>query len=73
MKKSLTNWQWHEFAEKKAHRGRLWKMMGKEQFIREMWEHFCQERARVKRFRENAEKERQAVQGERQHESPTRE
>ena len=21
----LTKWQWHEFVEKKAHRGRLWK------------------------------------------------
>ena len=32
--KPLTNWQWYGFAEKKAHRGRLWKMMGKEQYFR---------------------------------------
>ena len=69
----LTTWQWHEFVEKKAHRGRLWKMMGKEQYVREMWELFCQERARVKRFREKAEEERQAgIQGQWQLESPAR-
>ena len=26
--KTLTNWQWRQFAGQKAHRGRLWKMMG---------------------------------------------
>ena len=26
--KPLTKWQWHEFVEKKAHRGSQWKMMG---------------------------------------------
>ena len=40
--KPLTNWQWIESLRcKNAHRGRLWKMMGKEQFVREMWEHFA--------------------------------
>ena len=34
--KSLTNLQWYEFVEKKAHRGSLWKMREKEQYIREM-------------------------------------
>ena len=29
--------------------------MGKEQHVRDMWEYFCQERARVKRFRQEAE------------------
>ena len=39
-----------------------------------MWEHFCQERARVKRFREEAEAENQAgIQGQWQLESPARE
>ena len=39
-------------------------MMGKEQYVREMWEYFCQERERVNRFREEAEEERQAgIQG----------
>ena len=31
-------------------------MMGQEQYIREMWEYCCQERVRVKKFREEAEK-----------------
>ena len=40
------------------------KMMGKEQYVREMWEYFCQDRARLKTFREEAEEERQAgIQG----------
>ena len=69
----LTNWQWREFAGQKAHRGRLWKMMGKEQDVREMWEYFCQERDGVKRFREQAEEERQAgIRGLWQLESPAR-
>ena len=57
--KPLTKWQWHEFVEKEAHRGGLWEMMGKEHYVRGMWEHFYQERARVKRFREEAKKSRQ--------------
>ena len=55
--KPLTKWQLHGFVEKKARRGRLWKMMGKEQEVREMWEYFCQERARVKRFERRPKKE----------------
>ena len=63
-KKQLTRWQWYELVEKKTHRGRFWKMMGKEQYIREMWEYFLRERSRVKKFREEAERERQAgIQG----------
>ena len=42
--KTLANWQWREFAKQKAHRGRLWKMMGKEQYVRGMWEYFRRER-----------------------------
>ena len=46
--------------------------MGKEQYIREMWQYFWQERLRVIMFRE--EKERQAgIQGQWQQESPERE
>ena len=72
-KRETTKWQWHEFVEKKAHRGRLWEMMGKEPYVREMWEYFCQERARVKRFRDEAEEERPAgIQGQWQLESPAR-
>ena len=43
-------------------------------FLREMREHFLRERARVKKFREEAEKEREAgMQGQWQQESPARE
>ena len=53
---------------------RLWKMIGKEKYIREMWEYDCRERSRAKKFREDAEKERQAgIQGQWQHEAPARE
>ena len=49
-------------------------MMGKEPYVRGMWEYFLQERNRVKRFREPADEEKQAgIQGQRQHESPARE
>ena len=72
--KPLTKWQWYEFVEKEAHRGRLWRMLGKDQYIREMWEYYCSERSRVKKVREDAEKGRQAgIQGPWQHESPARE
>ena len=67
--KQLTRWQWYELVEKKAHRRRFWKMMGKEQYI-----HYLRERSRVKKFREEAERERQAeVQGQWEQESPARE
>ena len=35
-------------------------MMGKEPCVRGMWKYFLQERNRVKRFREQAEEEKQA-------------
>ena len=49
-------------------------MMGKEPYLRGMWEHFLQERSRAKRFRELAVEEKQAgMQGQWQQESPARE
>ena len=78
-KKSYTTnlcqrWQWRQVVEKKAYRGRIWRMMGKEQYVRGMWEHFLQERARVRQFRERAEEEQQAgIQGQWQLESPAKE
>ena len=36
----LKSWQWKAVVELKAHRGRLWKMLGKDQFIQGMWEYF---------------------------------
>ena len=47
--KPLTKWQWYEFVEKKAHRGRLWEMIGKEQDIREVWEHFLPRKIKSKK------------------------
>ena len=47
--KPLTKWQWHEFVKKNAHRGRLWKMMGKEQHVREMWEYFLPRKSKSKK------------------------
>ena len=72
--KPLSNVQWRQVVEKKAYRGRMWKIMGKEPYLREMWEHFLQERSRAKSFRELAEEEKQAgIQGQWQQESPARE
>ena len=34
--KTLTIWQWRQFAGQKAHRGRLLSMLGKDKYIREM-------------------------------------
>ena len=56
--KPVTNVQWRQVVEKKAYRGRIWRMMGKETYLRRMWEYFLQERSRVKRFREPAEEEK---------------
>ena len=35
----LTNVYWSEVVEKKAYRGRMWKMIGKEPYLRGMWEY----------------------------------
>ena len=47
--KPLTKWQWYEVVETKAHRGRLWRMLAKDQYIREMWEYYSCERSNVKK------------------------
>ena len=52
----MTKWQWYAVLEKKAHRGRLLRMLGKDQYIRGMWEYFCCERSKAEKFREDAEK-----------------
>ena len=54
--KPLKKWQWYEMVEQKAPRGRLWRMLGKDQYTREMCEYYCRERLRVKELREDAEK-----------------
>ena len=45
--------------EKKAYRGRMWRMVGKEPYVRGMWEHFQAERQKAKKFMKEAEKEKQ--------------
>ena len=50
------------------------RMMGKSPYVRGMWEYCFQERARVQRFRELTDEEKQAgIQGQWQLESPARE
>ena len=66
-------WQWYAVVEKKAHRGMLWRMLGKDQYIRGMWE-YSFERLKVTKFREEAEKEKQeGIQGQWPRESPAKE
>ena len=52
-------WQWKAVVEQKAHRGRLWKMLGKDQLIHGMCEYFSLARAKAKTFIKDAEKEKQ--------------
>ena len=60
--------------EKKAHRGRIWRIMGNEQFTRGMWEYFTLRRAEAKRIRDDTAREKQeGIQGQWQQESPFRE
>ena len=62
-------WQWKASVEKRAHRGRIWKMMGKEQFIHGMLVYFTLEKARVGKIVDDASRERQeGLQGQWQHE-----
>ena len=70
----LTNVKWRQVVEKKAYRGRMWKMMGKEPYLRGMWEHFSCERSKANKFRQLADKEKQAgIRVQWQQESPARE
>ena len=55
----LKNWQWYAVAEDHARRGMLWRMLGKDQYIRVAREHFPCERLKAKKFREEAEKGKQ--------------
>ena len=73
-KPRLNSWQWRAVVEKKAVRGRRWKIMGSEQFIRGMWEYFILRRAEAKKILEAAARERQeGMQGQWQQESSFRE
>ena len=70
----LTNVQRRQVVEEKAYRGRTWKMMEKEPYLRGMWEHFSCERSKASKYRQLADEEKQAgIQGQWQQESPARE
>ena len=55
----LNSWQWRAVVEKKAHRGRIWRMMGHEQFTRGVWEYFTLKCAEARKFRDDGARERQ--------------
>ena len=55
----LKSWQWKAVVEKKAHRGRLWRMLRKQG----MWEYFSFERVNANKFMKDAEKEKQWQRG----------
>ena len=60
-------------VDQKAHRGRLWKMLGKDQLIQGMWEYSSLEKAKAKHFLKDLEKEKQeAIQSQWQQESPAK-
>ena len=60
-------------VSQKAHRGRLWKMLGKDQVMQGMWEYFSLEKPKAKKFLKDAEKEkREGIQCQWQQESPAK-
>ena len=73
-KQPLKLWEWKEVVEKKAHRGRIWKVMGTEQFLRGMWWYFTLERVGARKILADAAEEKQeGIQGQLQQESPFKE
>ena len=72
-KPRLNLWQWRGIVEQKAHRGRIWKVMGTEQFIRGMWAYFTLERTEVRKILAEASREKhEGIQGQWIQESPFR-
>ena len=58
----------------KAHRGRLWKLLRKDQLKQGMWEIFSFARAKAKKFLRDVKKDKQeGIQGQWQQESPAKE
>ena len=73
-KQPLKLWQWKGVVEKKAHRGRLWKVFGSEQFLRGMWKYFTLEQAGARKILADAAREKQeGKQGQWQQEPPCKE
>ena len=70
----LKSWQWKAVVEKKACRGRRWRMLRKDQFLQGLWEYFSIERLKAKKFLKDAEKEKhEGIEGQWQQKSPVRE
>ena len=66
-KQRLKLWQWRGVVERKAHRGRIWKVMDNAQFLRGMWEYSTLERAGARTILADAVREKQGgIQGQRQ-------
>ena len=57
--KPLTKWQWYAVVEKKAHREMVWRMLGGKPIHMRNVVVFSCERLKAKKFREDAEKEKQ--------------
>ena len=69
-----TKRHWCAEVEKKASRGRLWRMLERDQYIQGMLAYFSSERLKAKRFMNEAEKEKQEeTQSQRRRESPAKE
>ena len=60
-KPRLKLWQWKGAVEKKAHRGRIWKVMGNEQLTQGMWKYFTLARAEVRKILADASLENKKV------------
>ena len=73
-KQSLKSMEWSGVVERKAHRGRLWKIFGIEQFLRGMREYSILKRAGARKVLADAAQEKQErIQGQWQQESPFKE
>ena len=72
--KPPTSVKWRQVVEKKAYQGNMWKIIGKEPYLRGLWEHFSCERSKAKKYRQLADEEKQAgIRGQWQQESSARE
>ena len=73
-KPRLILWQWRAVVERKAHRGRISKIMGNQPIRRGMWECFTFKIAEAKKIVDDAARDRQeGIQGQWQQGSPFRE
>ena len=73
-KQSLKSKEGRETVERKAHRGRLWKIFGSEELLRGMWESFTLKRAWARKILAGAAHEKQeGTQGQWQQEPPFKE